>query len=238
MDEFVLNLTQRDALSTLERGLIAEMTAKRRTFDAKTDIVKQGSSPTHSCLMVSGYSARVNLVADGRRRITAVHVPGDFVDLHSLLLSRMDHSVTALNSCEVALVPHNLLRQVTENHGHLSRLLWMLTAIDAAIYRQWLVASGRLSSVEQLGHFLCEMALRLRVIDKSDGKAFRLPMSQAELGDAMGLSVVHVNRGLQQLRRANLITWRGDAVQILNFAALQQLSGFDPTYLDLERRER
>jgi CRP-like cAMP-binding protein len=237
-DPFVLNLSKRDALSTIERGLIAEMTSDHRVFEAKTEIVRMGDSPVHSCLMLSGFSARVNNVADGGRRITAVHVPGDFVDLHSLLLTRMDHSVMAVSRCKMALVPHKLLRRVTESQPHLTRMLWMLTAIDAAIYRQWLVASGRLSAVEQIAHFLCEIALRLDVVGLNDGISFRLPLSQAELSDAMGLSVVHVNRGLQHLRRLQLISWRGDAVQLLDLKALTSLAEFDPSYLDLERRER
>src|SRR5690606_31846796 len=141
----------------------------------------------------------------------------EFVDLHSLLLAEMDHNVLALSDCEAAMVPHDLLRELTRTQPHLTRLLWTLTIIDAAIYRQWLVAAGRLSSVAQIAHFICEMYIRLEVVGKAQNLSFRLPMNQNELSDTMGLSLVHVNRTLQELRRDSLIEWQGDLVRILDW---------------------
>ncbi len=195
--------------------------------------MREGDSPSESCLIVSGFAARYNLLDDGRRQITAVHVAGDFIDLHSLLLSKMDHSVAALNDCEISMVPHELLKRVTEEEAHFGRMLWLMTVIDAAIFRRWLVAAGRLSSSGQIAHFLCEMFTRLEVIGEVVGTRFNLPLSQAELSDAMGLSVVHVNRTLQQLRKSKLIEWSGEEVRILDLTGLKQVAQFDPTYLDL-----
>lgn len=238
MNPFLLSLLRRDDLSPVERALVEKISTRRRLFGAKADIVRIGDKPSESCLMISGLSARFNIVADGRRRITAVHVPGDFVDLHSLLMAEMDHSVMALSDCEVAMVPHELLREITRSHPHFTRVLWLLTIVDAAIYRQWLIASGRLSSVGQVAHFLCEMFVRLEAIGLTRDLSFRLPVSQAELSDAMGLSIVHVNRTLQQLRGRRLIEWRGEAVRILDWVALQAIAEFDPSYLNLQPQPR
>ena len=235
---FLLNLGKRDHLSPEEVAIVEQLSARRTRFAAKSDIVLEGDKPSDSCLLLSGFAARYNVLKDGRRQITAVHIAGEFVDLHSLLLAEMDHSVLALSDCEIALVPHEQLRDLSRTHHHLTRLFWTLTVIDAAIYRQWLVAAGRLSSVAQIAHFLCEMYVRLQVVGLAEDDTFRLPMNQNELGDAMGLSLVHVNRTLQELRREGLIEWQGDQVRILDRQALGRVAEFDPTYLNLEPKPR
>lgn len=238
LNRFLMTLERRDRLSDVERTLVEEIGSRRRHFAAKTDIVREGSSPTESCLMISGFSARYNLLGDGKRQITAVHVAGDFVDLHSFLLDRMDHSVLALTDCIISTVPHEFLKEVSRNHPHFIRILWMLTAIDAAIYRRWLVAAGRLSSAGQIAHFLCELHTRLSIVGLADGDSFQLPMSQTDLSDAMGLSVVHVNRTLQQMRRKRLIVWQNEQVRILDIGELKRLCEFDPIYLNLRQIPR
>ena len=165
---FLSFLERRDKLSAEERQLVELVASRPRQVQAKRDIVREGSAPKDSCLMLSGFSARYHLLGDGRRQISAIHIAGDFVDLHSFLLGRMDHSVIAMTDCTVAMVPHDLLREITEKHPHFSRLLWLSTVIDAATYRQWLVASGRLSSAGQLSRFLCEMFVRLEVVHLTD----------------------------------------------------------------------
>jgi CRP-like cAMP-binding protein len=235
---FLLNLERRDSLTAEERDIVLELSSRKRLFKAKTDIVTEGDSPTQSCLMLSGFSARYNLIGEGKRQITAIHVSGEFVDLHSLLLARMDHSVRALTDCEIALVPHERLRELSTTHPHLTRMFWLLTIIDAAVYRRWLVASGCLSSAGQIAHFFCELFTRMEVVGETKGYTFRLPINQSELGDAMGLSLVHVNRTLQQLRKAGAIEWTGDQVRIIDWAQLTALAEFDPTYLNLETKKR
>ena len=201
-------------------------------------MVHQGESPIHSTLMLWGFSARYTMLSDGKRQISAVHVPGDFVDLHSLFLRPMDHSVLALTDCQVVEVPHALLREISETHPHLTRLLWTLTVIDAAIFRQWLVASGHLPAVGQISHFFCELWTRLSVVGLTEGRCFDLPINQGDLGDVMGLSSVHVNRCLMTLRRNGLLEWTGGRVTILDWNELQALAEFDPEYLNLDQRPR
>ena len=135
-------------------------------------------------------------------------------------------------------MPHTLLREISETHAHLTRLLWTLTVVDAAIFRQWLVASGHLPAVGQISHCFCELWLRLSVVGMTDGRSFDLPISQADLGDAMGLSAVHVNRCLMALRRKGLLEWTGGRVTILNWEELSDLAEFNPEYLNLDQRPR
>ena len=231
-------LERRDRLTADDAATVERLTGRPIPVAAGVDMVREGQSPTHSTLMISGFSARYNVLSDGKRQISAVHVPGDFVDLHSLLLDPMDHSVLALTDCRVVEVPHALLREVSETHPHLTRLLWTLTIIDAAIFRQWLVASGHLPAIGQISHFFCELWTRLSVVGMTQDYCFDLPISQGDLGDAMGLSGVHVNRCLMALRRSGLLEWTGGRATILDWNGMRALSEFDPEYLNLVQRPR
>lgn len=238
MDLLLRALELRDNLSAAERAVIDGLTRTVRGVPARSDFVIEGARPGNSCLMLSGLSARYNIVGDGKRQISAIHIPGDFVDLHSLLIEPMDHSVTALTDCSIAMVPHETLRDLTRSEPHLMRMLWLLTVIDAAIFRQWLVARARAPAESQICRFLCEMHARLDIVGLTDGLEFDLPITQADLGDAMGLSLVHVNKSLQKLRKQGLIRWQGSRVTLLDRDRLVSLSQFDPTYLNLECKPR
>ena len=232
------NLANRDTLSEQEREALCRGVTRFQSLEDGDYIVQEGQRPTESCFMISGYSVRSHNTLDGRTQISAIHVPGDFVDLHSFLLGQMDHDVSALGPCHVAFVAHGALKTVTESHPHLTRMLWLLTLVDAAIHRRWIVAKGRLSSVGQMAHFLCEIRTRLRAVGLMDCSSFQLPMTQQQLADAMGLSPVHINRTLQEMRRSGLIAWRASDVTILDWRELQRLAEFDPSYLNFSVKLR
>ncbi len=239
MDNLLLKtLELRDELSAAERAVVSDMIQTVHRVSARTDFVSEGDRATNSSLMLSGLSARYNVIGDGKRQISAIHIPGDFVDLHSLLIEPMDHSVTALTDCNIALVPHNLLRELTRSEPHLMRMFWLLTVIDSAIFRQWLVAAARLPAEAQLGRFFCEIHTRMNAVGLADGFSFDLPITQTDLGDAMGLSLVHVNKSLQKMRREGLLLWQGSRVDLLDWERLTAMAEFDPTYLNLERARR
>jgi CRP-like cAMP-binding protein len=234
----LLKLEHHDVLSPEEKRVLEGMVSRVRDFRADEDIVRQGSRLTDSNLLLDGFAARYKILMNGRRQITALHVIGDFVDLHSHLLKKLDHGVIALTPCQVAVVPHDNIRRITESHPHLARLLWLSTLIDSATHREWLVAMGRRSALGHFAHLICELFLRLQAVQRTDGLSFQLPVTQAELGDTLGISTVHVNRVVQELRNERLITWQGEAVTILDWERLMQAADFDPTYLYLEREPR
>jgi CRP-like cAMP-binding protein len=231
-------LEARDDLSADERDVLDTMVGEFRTVAAGEDIVRDGDRPTHSTLLIEGFASRYKVLQGGERQLTAIHVPGDFVDLHSFLLKEMDHAVGAMSVCRVVTVPHATLERLSHTHPHLTRLFWLLTLIDGASHREWLVAMGRRPAVGQLSHLICELFLRLQVIGAVNERSFTLPITQIELGDVLGLSSVHVNRTLQELRGLELITWRGQTVTILDWPGLQQMAEFDPRYLHLVKEHR
>lgn len=231
----VEKLSLRDRLLPDEVQALAAVLEPPRTVQAGSNIVREHNRPTHSTLLISGFSARYSTLRDGARQITEINVTGDFIDLHSLLMRQMDHGVAALTDCVVAQAPHTGLIDITERFPHLGRLLWLDTIIDAAIHRQWLVAMGRRSGLGHLAHLVCELYLRLQVVGRTGDMRFELPLTQSVLGDALGLSAVHVSRLISELRSEGLVNWSGGRIDILDWRRLAEIAEFDPTYLRLQR---
>ena len=239
LDPWMRYLRRRDStLSQREEGVLRDAVAGQHGVAADTDLVREHDRPAHSTLLLQGWACRYISLDDGRRQILAFHVPGEFVDLHSFPLRRMDHAVGALTTCRVATVPHDTLRRITEDEPHLTRLLWLSTIIDAAILRQWLLGAGKRSALEHAAHLICELHVRLEVAGLTDGAVFDLPFTQTEFGDALGISQVHANRTLQELKATGLLSWRGTRVEILDGDRLCALAQFDRAYLQLEDEPR
>lgn len=234
----IQKLEQRDELSAAERDALEAIVLETRSYRFGEAMVRQGEPLRHSVLLLDGFAARVSATRSGKRQIVAIHVAGDFVDLHSFVLKRIDHSIEALTTCRVAIVPHAALKDVTERFPHLTRMLWLSTVIDGAIHRAWISAMGSRSAGGQFAHFICEMFLRLQSIGHTEGLTMRLPFTQAEIGEILGLSSVHVNRTLQNLRAENLLRWQDQVITILNWDGLQRIAEFDPVYLSLHKEQR
>ena len=231
-------LELRDTLTAEEREAVLNATSREMDFQVGQDIVKEGARPKASSLVVSGLAARYKVLAGGGRQFTALHVPGDFVDLQSLLLKKMDHAVVALTPMRVARVAHATLRQVTDDFPHLARLLWLTTLVDGAIHREWILSMGRRQAPARLAHLVCELFMRLQAVGKVDGMSFALPLTQAQMGDVLGVSSVHMNRTLQELRRDGMIKWQGPIVTIKDWQRLKSFAEFDAAYLSLEKAPR
>ncbi len=235
---FIRSISRRDRLTADEVALIDSLPRRTETFASGAEIVAEDSRPGESCMVLRGFAARSHYLRDGGRQITALHVPGDFVDLHAYLLKVMDHGVIAMGACDVAFVSYDTIRRITEQNPHLARLFWLSTVIDAAIQRAWITCLGRRSAEERMAHLFCELYLRLEVAGVARKNSFDFPLTQSQLADLLGLSVVHVNKRLQELRSANLVELRGGTVVIPDFAKLAQLAEFDPTYLCLRIEPR
>lgn len=231
-------LRLRDTIDEEERAALTEVLTEVRALEAGTDIVREGDRPGRSTLVLSGLTCRYSSLEDGKRQITAIHVPGDFVDLHSFMIKQMDHSVGCLSPCVVAYAPHEGLERITERLPHLTRMLWLLTLIDASIHRQWLVTMGAYPALNRTAHLLCEIFTRLTFDSGQVADALSLPITQADLGDTLGLSTVHTNRVIQELRSRELIQWQGQEIRVLNWQGLRDLAQFDPLYLHLTREPR
>jgi CRP-like cAMP-binding protein len=224
-------------LSPEEKVALMRLPLRLKTVAAHQDIVSQGDTPSESCLIVEGFACRYILTEEGKRQILSFHISGDIPDLQSLHLSVMDHSLGTVVPCRLAFIQHEDLRALMRNHPRIGDLFWRDTLIDAAVFRQWLVGIGRREAYGRIAHLLCELLVRLRAVELVEDHAFTLPVTQAELADALGISTVHANRVLQDLRAENLITWRGETLKVLDWEGLQRAGEFDPTYLHLVQKQ-
>jgi CRP-like cAMP-binding protein len=223
-------------LAPEEKAALLRLPLRLKTVATHQDIVRARDSPSESCLIVAGFACRYILTADGKRQILSFHIAGDIPDLQSLHIDVMDHSLATLVPSSLAFIQHSDLRTFMRSHPRLGDLFWRDTLIDAAVFRQWMVGLGRRSAHERIAHLLCELLVRLRAIELVEDHAFMLPVTQAELGDAFGLSTVHVNRVLQDFRSDGLITLHGGSLKVLDWERLQKAGEFDPTYLHLIKK--
>jgi CRP-like cAMP-binding protein len=238
MNLLITKLEQRDRLTDAEKACLDGIWSPPKRYKPGQDLVREGDRPGVSTIVLEGFCGRYNNLRDGRRQISALHIGGDFVDLHSFPLKIMDHGVVALSEVKAVTVPHETLLKITEAQPHLTRMLWLSTLIDASINRRWIVAMGRLQSNAQFAHLICELRVRLGIIGQADDTGYDFPLTQTEVADVLGLSLVHVNRVVQELRREGLIAWSGKHITILDWPRLQELAEFDAGYLHLETEPR
>ena len=205
----------------------------------RDDLIREGDKPTHLNLILEGWACRYKVLEDGRRQITAFLVPGDMCDLRMFILKEMDHSLGALSPLTVAEIPSDAMLEVTHRSPRLSHALWWNSLVEEAIAREWITVVSQREALERMAHLFCELLLRLRSVgltrESQDGHSFELPVTQEQLADATGMTTVHVNRTLQQMREQGLIIWRGRTVTIPDLEALQAIALFNSNYLHLER---
>ncbi len=220
-------------LSVAERAALNAACGPEIVFAAHVDIIREGDKPTHSTVLLEGLVCRYRTLDDGARQIMAFHTAGDWPDLHSYFLSVMDHSLEAMSPCRVAQISHPVLRDLIETHPRLAQLLWRETMTDSAIFREWVVNLGARDAHRRTAHLFCELQTKLRVIGLADEEGFELPLTQGDLADAIGVSTVHINRVLQQLKREGLVTYGRGYIAIHDWEQLQAVAGFDPAYLHI-----
>lgn len=224
-------LRARHAISDTEVAAIRAAISEIRDVPARRTLVEAGVEMSYSMLLLKGLVCRYKDLSEGQRQITQVHVPGDFPDLHSFTLKKLDHSIMTLSPCRIALVPHVNLNEITERHPHLTRVYWFSTNLDAAIHREWEVSLGRRPAIARCAHLLAEFRFRLAMVGLADARGYDLPISQIDLSECLGLTPVHVNRSLRRLREDGIATFRSGRVDIHDLARLEEVGEFDPAYL-------
>ncbi|WP_150292602.1 Crp/Fnr family transcriptional regulator [Sphingobium estronivorans] len=222
-----------DHLTETEEQAAMALCHDVRAIPRRKDIVSEGTSPDRIHIILEGWAARYNVLPDGSRRITAFLLPGDFCEIHATVLKKMDHSIIALTDCQVAFVSPEQINSIAGSTPSLARAFWRSTLIDEAILRRWLVKGGRSDAFEAVGHLLGELYVRARLVGLTSDHSLEMPLTQEEIGDATGLTPVHVNRVLKRLREFELATIKGGTLRINNIEALRQESGFNPDYLHL-----
>jgi CRP-like cAMP-binding protein len=222
------------SLSPEEKAAVLDLPITVRQMRADHDIVRERDRPTQSCLVLDGWLCRYKILETGARQIFSFHVAGDIPDLQSLHLRTMDHNLGSLVQSTVAFIPHESVRNLAKDFPHICNVLWRDTLIDAAIFREWMVGMGRRDAPSRIAHLLCELFVKLRAVGLTKDHSCHFPITQSVLGDALGLSTVHVNRSLMELRGKGLITLEKQVLTFLKWDELREEGGFDPLYLHLD----
>ena len=198
---------------------------------AHQDLTRVNDLPRNVHILTEGFACRYKVLPDGRRAILAFLLPGDFCDLHSAVLGRVDHAIASITACIFARASFARINALASNNPCIANALWRVTLADEAISREWLASMGRRSAGPQLAHLICELHFRLLMVDLAGADSFFFPFTQEELGDALGLSSVHVNRVLHQMREEGLISLQGRTLTILDLPRLERFAGFSRDYL-------
>jgi CRP-like cAMP-binding protein len=233
---FLLKLQHGAELTDADRAALEKAASDVRQVKAHEDLIREGDKPDHVHVVLEGFAFRYKILPDGQRQIMAYLVPGDLCDLHVSILGEMDHAIGTITPCKVAYIPRREIEELTEKHPRINRALWWATLVDKGTLREWLVSMGRREADKQMAHIFCELLVRLQTVGLATEDSFELPMTQEELGDTLGLSTVHVNRVLQQLRGDGLITLKGKHLAIHDVERLKEYAEFDPNYLHLRKR--
>jgi CRP-like cAMP-binding protein len=204
-----------------------------RQLRAHEFIVRQEDKPKYSCLLLSGFAIRHKLAGNGARQIFSIHMKGDVVDLHNSLLRTADHNVQTLTAVEAAFIPVGAIKEIAFSRPAIGIAMWYETLVDASIFREWNLNVGRRDARTRTAHLLCEFAARLETAGLGQQTNYELPMTQEQLGDALGLTSVHVNRTLKMLGEEGIIERMKRSVRIADFEALARAGDFDPQYLHL-----
>jgi CRP-like cAMP-binding protein len=202
-----------------------------RDCPARHDLIREGDEPGPLFVILSGWACRYKMLPDGSRQITAFLMPGDFCDMHLSILDEMDHSIATLTPAKVALVQRAELNLLIQTRPAIVRAFWWTQLVDEGILRAWIVSMGRRSSIERVAHLMCELYIRARNIGLAHDDHVELPLTQPVLGDALGLTPVHINRVLARLRDQGIMELRGGMLVIGKPGELARIAGFDDNYL-------
>jgi CRP-like cAMP-binding protein len=235
IERHLMKLRRRSPVSAEEEAAIRSAIGEVRDYRADKTLIRRGDVLNESMMLLDGWLARARDLADGQRQISELHIAGDFADLHGFTLKRLDHNVVTLSPVRVAIFPHDRLRALFEDFPRLARIYWFGTNMDAAIHREWTVSLGRRTALGRMAHLFCELLVRLRIVGLTQDQSFDFPLTQQELSECLGLTSVHVNRTLQELRKRGLIELENRRATILDLKSLQAAGEFDGAYLYLEK---
>jgi CRP-like cAMP-binding protein len=205
---FAKRIREAIGLSPSDHEALRSLRVSERVLGNRELICREGDIATHCTIVLSGFVARYKIIRD-REQILCFHVPGDFPDLQTLQLPVLDHS------------------------PKLAHAFWRETLKEAAIFREWVCNVAGRNALGSIAHLICETATRLDVVGLVENDSFQLPFTQQDIANATGISVVHVNRTLQVLRRRGLITWEAQTLKLLDFEELKRIADFNPEYLHL-----
>jgi CRP-like cAMP-binding protein len=235
LQPFLDKLVSRSNVGSAEQQAILELPAYPSQVQTNRDFVRIGERVHHACFVVAGLVGRFGQNRNGNRQITAVHIPTDMVDLHSVVAPDACSALQALSVTTILRVPHEALRDAARRYPAIAEAFWRECVVDAAVLAEWVVNVGRRDAKSRIAHLLCEVACRMEGAGEKVGFDFPFPATQTHMADMTGLTSVHVNRSLRALRAENIVDVRHRTIHILDWKRLAAIGDFDSSYLRLSK---
>ncbi|MBR0962628.1 Crp/Fnr family transcriptional regulator [Bradyrhizobium diazoefficiens] len=227
----VRRLESSSGLSEEDVAEIQALPIAVKHYPAETPVVHDGERASECCLIIEGFCARSKTIASGKRQILSLHIPGEIPDLMSLFLHVMDHELSTLTSCKLGFINHDALRKLHRRRPAVAEIFWRDTLIDSAMFREWIVNVGQRPAPARLAHVMMELRERLRLIGRVEGASFEMPLTQEQIGEALGITAVHANRVIRQLREEGIVELHRGRVTVLDERKFLDLADFDGRYL-------
>ncbi len=236
---FIDKLSAHASLPAEDVASLINACVSQKNMPARHDLIREGDKPGPIFVILEGWACRYKLLPEGTRQITAFLMPGDCCDLHASVLNFMEHSIATITPARVAMVARPRMEELITSRPAITRAFWWAQLVDEDTLRAWIVSMGRRDSVQRVAHLMCELYVRARNVGLTSQGQFELPLTQSVLGDALGLTAVHVNRVLRKLRVAGIMELTAGSLIISDVAKLANVAGFDDNYLHRRlRRDR
>lgn len=230
-NRFIEKLKSYGVLDEADAAALAVATSDARPVSAKVDLIREGDRPGPVFVMLEGWSFRYKILPNGARQITAFLMPGDCCDLHVGLLAEMDHSIRTITQAQVATIEREQMDALMDAHPQIARAMYISQLVDDGTMRAWITSMGRRSSIERVAHLICELYVRARNIGLTSGPELALPLSQLLLADTLGMTPVHLNRVLRELKLQGAMTLQRGMLVVADPQKLISIAGFDENYL-------
>jgi CRP-like cAMP-binding protein len=237
VNHFIRKLEGFGLLSAADIDALERATSQSRRVSAGTDLIREGDRPGPVFVVLEGWAQRYKILPNGSRQVVAFLMPGDCCDLHVGMLAEMDHSIQAVTAVRLATIDSGTMESLLATHRDIGRALYCAQLADEGTLRAWIVSIGRRSSIERVAHLICELYLRASRVGLVTDNRFEMPLSQVILADALGMTPVHINRVLKELRAQDSMLISRKSMIVTNPVMLAQIAGFDENYLHRRLRQ-
>lgn len=232
-ETLVRHLTCFGDLPEPDRSALAAVSGEIRQLPRAADCLREGEHPTDVVLVLSGMLYRYTIGHQGTQQIHSFYLPTEAPCLETLYLDYMDNNLAAVVDSTVAFIPHDELYRIIDKYPDARKLLWRQTLVQGGIFREWLVRNSNQPAHASLAHLLCEMFTRAQAAGLVTDQTIDFPLTQEFVGDALGLTSVHVNRTLSLLRDTQTFEWSNRKLRMSDFGKLAEIAQFNPSYLHL-----
>ncbi|MBC3940945.1 Crp/Fnr family transcriptional regulator [Sphingomonas albertensis] len=233
LEKMIEKLAMRSSLLDGDRAALISLPHSIASYDPGSYIIRDGDIAVRCIVLISGFAFRHKITRHGGRQIVSIHMPGDIINLNNIHIGLSDYNVQAVTSCTAVTIPVKDLQELLIDNSAISAAFFTISLVEASSYREWMLNLGRRDARGRVSHLLCEFAVKLDTLGIGPGQSYDLPMTQEQIGDAVGLSAVHVSRTLKSLAQDGLITMNKRGIGLPNWNRLKDEAGFNARYLHI-----